>query len=138
MAKCKAPKNYTYDAGSGLYYREMRLENELGKPIRHMIWFNDETGEYIQKSYNLAPEKKKNNNIVSLAAYAGVAILVVFLLYSFAVKKDQVMNQEDLIQSAKITDDSGKRLSFQSYEAALNDSGVVVPTSDTQMILEDE
>ena len=48
------------------------------------------------------------------------------------------MNQEDLIQSAKITDDSGKRLSFQSYEAALNDSGVVVPTSDTQMILEDE
>ena len=138
MAKYKAPKNYTYDAGSGLYYREMRLENELGKPIRHMIWFNDETGEYIQKSYNLTPEKKKNNNIVSLAAYAGVAILVVFLLYSFAVKKDQVMNQEDLIQSAKITDDSGKRLSFQSYEAALNDSGVVVPTSDTQMILEDE
>lgn len=138
MAKYKAPKNYTYDAGSGLYYREMRLENEFGKPIRHMIWFNDETGEYIQKSYNLTPEKKKNNNIVSLAAYAGVAILVVFLLYSFVVKKDQVMNQEDLIQSAKITDDRGKSLSFQSYEAALNDSGVVVPTSDTQMILEDE
>ena len=48
------------------------------------------------------------------------------------------MNQEDLIQSVKITDDSGKSLSFQSYEAALNDSGVVVPASDTQMILEDE
>ena len=138
MAKYKAPKNYTYDAGSGLYYREIQLENELGKPIRHMIWFNDETGEYIQKSYYLAHKKKKNKKITTLAAYVGVAIVVAFLLYSFVFKKDRVMNQEDLIQSVKITDDSGKSLSFQSYEAALNDSGVVVPTSDTQMILEDE
>ena len=44
MEKYRAPENYLKDETSGLYYKELQLQDQYNHELRHIIWFNAETG----------------------------------------------------------------------------------------------
>lgn len=123
MANYRVPDNYLYDTKSGLYYREMFLRDKQGKPVRHVIWFDCESGEYTQKSYYIS--SKSNKKVVVFITSVCLLLLAIFLFRRSVVGTKPVMNQEELIQSVGITDSNDKSLSFQQYEAILEDTGVV-------------
>lgn len=58
MAVFKAPNGYLFDPSSGLYYIERQLLNEAGQPLRHITWFNADTGQYTQQAYPAAAPAK--------------------------------------------------------------------------------
>ena len=51
MQVFRAPEGYQLDPASGLYYRETQIPGPDGQMVRHIVWFNTETGEYTQQSY---------------------------------------------------------------------------------------
>lgn len=85
MPRYQAPGGYQADPGSGLYYKETRVTAPDGRPVRHIYWFDAETGEYTQANYPLeeqgAPKKgappRKRRGLRRLAIAA--AILLVFV-----------------------------------------------------------
>lgn len=51
MQTYHAPEGYQLDPSSGLYFRETQIPGPDGQLVRHIVWFNAETGEYTQQSY---------------------------------------------------------------------------------------
>lgn len=51
MPKYHAPQGFQFDASSGLFYQETPMTSTNGQPVRHITWFNADTGVYTQQSY---------------------------------------------------------------------------------------
>lgn len=124
MVKYRAPKNYKYDAKSGQYCRELQIKDDRGRPIHHVIWFDAETGEYTQKSYYASsPNKSAQKSVQKPLLFFALLLIVcggIFLCSnSFFLKKP--ISKEELIESVEITDENSKTISFQDYNATLNE-----------------
>ena len=132
MAKYKAPENYIYDMNSGQYFRALQIHDEQGKPVHHVIWFDTETGEYTQKSYYLTAKNKAAWRPVFFIMMLSVAGVLVFLYSNSFFTSGEILNQEEMIETIGITDDDSKSLSFQPYEAILNDTGVLTTPTNTE------
>ena len=107
MPKYQVPAGYHLDSGSGLYYKETQMTAPDGRPVRHIYWFNAETGEYIQKNYPLnqgggvatqkgktrkAGGKKRHRGLVALSVLTCIVLLA--LGAGFVVRR---MNAPEII-----------------------------------------
>ena len=94
MAVYQAPEGYRYDENTGLYFNQIRANDENGNPVRIVTWFNADTGEYTREFYpegvstddsrgkQEIKEKKKTGKVVLLA----VALLALAALIFFGVR----------------------------------------------------
>ena len=87
MSVYRPPENYSLDPKSGLYYREARLSAPNGQPLRHVIWFNADTGEYTQQSYPLtnsvggaAPAQRQSAAVKTKHSKKPLLIVIALLL----------------------------------------------------------
>ena len=53
MFKIAPPEGFIYDDKTGYYYTQEIEKNEEGSLIQHVIWFNQETGEFTDKYYDI-------------------------------------------------------------------------------------
>lgn len=53
MFKIAPPEGFIYDDKTGYYYTQEIEKNEEGSLIQHVIWFNQETGEFTDKYYDV-------------------------------------------------------------------------------------
>ena len=53
MQTYRVPDGYQLDPQSGFYYRETQIPGPDGQMVKHIVWFNAETGAYSQQSYYL-------------------------------------------------------------------------------------
>lgn len=53
MQTYRVPDGYQLDPQSGFYYRETQIPGPDGQMVKHVVWFNAETGAYSQQSYYL-------------------------------------------------------------------------------------
>lgn len=138
MAKYKAPENYKYDTKSGQYYRELQTHDNQGKPVHHVIWFDTETGEYTQKSYYASVPNKPGHKSLLFIVFLLVVSGGIFLYSNSSSIIRNIITPEELIESVGITYENNKVISFQDYDALLNDTGVVELSGETQIFSEDE
>lgn len=132
MTKYRAPENYIYDTNSGKYFRALQIHDEQGKPVHHVMWFDTETGEYTQKSYYLPTKKKASWRPLLIVMMLSIAGVVVFLYSNSFFFTGKILNQEEMIETIGITEDDSKGLSFQPYEATLNDTGILTTNTITE------
>ena len=135
MPKYQAPTGYQLDSKSGLYYKETRMSAPNGQPVRHIYWFNAETGEYAQQNYLLsqtagtAPKKVKQKKTQGkrprrgLIALASLLCAVALLLGAgFVVRKINApevitLTPEQIIEAAGIAEpDPATSPVFEPYE----------------------
>ena len=138
MPKYQAPAGYQLDSKSGLYYKETRMTAPNGQPVRHIYWFNAETGEYAQQNYLLsqaagtAPKKARQKKAQGkrprrgLIALASLLCAVALLLVAgFVVRKINApevitLTPEQIIEAAGIAEpDSATSPVIEPYEGTV-------------------
>lgn len=86
MPKYQPPQGYLPHSSAGYHYKEEILDAPNGQRVRHIYYFNDETGEYTQAVYLLeestskvitkTPAKRKSKGRRALAVCGCVFLLL--------------------------------------------------------------
>lgn len=135
MPKYQAPAGYQLDSQSGLYYKESQMTAPNGQPVRHIYWFNAETGEYAQQNYLLsqkpgaAPKKtkkakpqgkKRRRGLIALASLFGAVVLLLgagFVVRKINAPEVVTLTPEQIEEAAGIADpDPATNPVFEVYK----------------------
>ncbi|MDD3412742.1 MAG: hypothetical protein PHY47_01970 [Lachnospiraceae bacterium] len=152
MRRYREPEGYLYDERTRLYYSQIIAVDENGEQVQMVTWFNAENGKYSQYTYPIEktkiPQSEQSSQQIQYEEETKVKPLLFLALLlivcggiflcsnSFFLKKP--ISKEELIESVQITDENSKTISFQDYDATLNDIGFVSFSGETQIFLEDE
>ena len=145
MERYRAPEKYRKDESSGLYYKEEKLHDAKGNLIRHIIWFNAETGEYKQTNELLsavrreqsrplgkmkrdANQKKpgKHSQIfaaVGLTVFVGIAGFIV--VRGLALGTETVLTTEQMVELYEVEDWTQNEMSFEEYDAVITQDNIL-------------
>ena len=140
MEKYRAPENYLKDETSGLYYKEMQLQDQYNHELRHIIWFNAETGEYKQVSYPVssvkshherASNKRARNSQNHTKKMVIVLIIIVLLGAGFVILRglslgnEPVLTSEEMVEQYGIDSIENTTMSFEVYDGTVNQDNVI-------------